>query len=121
MPAKVMTSLTVERTREVGFDAAPHQRANWGRGWAAFVYVGAGEEPPSAERQHAVLSEIVAAASGRGGRPRYFLAVEDAAKRADGGGGSDGNVRPFRGRRDSIAVIGATDDDYREEEYAFHA
>jgi hypothetical protein len=89
-PAKIMTSLTVERTKEVGFDAAPYQKANWGNGWAAFVYVPEGETPPSTEHQYAVLGEIVAAAAGRRGKARFFLSVEDAIKRLE----KDGREKP---------------------------
>lgn len=83
-PAKVMTAKTIERTTEVGFDAAPHQKANWGNGWAAYIYVPEGEEPPSPERQYAVLQEIIGAAAGKGDKARYFLAVADAVKRVEG-------------------------------------
>lgn len=96
-PAKAMTSLTIERTLEVGFDAAPHQRSNWGNGWARFVYVAEGQEPPSAERQFAVLQEIVGAASGKGGKARYFLSVDDAVKRVEGKGGALFSVPASKG------------------------
>jgi hypothetical protein len=82
-PAKALTTLTVERTEEVGFFASKEQKANWGRGWSSFVYVGEGKDPPDAERQFAVLSEIVAAAAGRLGKTRFFLSVQDAVKRVD--------------------------------------
>lgn len=83
-PAKTLTTLTVDRTKEVGFEPSPHQIANWGNGWSRFVYVSEGEDPPSTERQFAVLQEIVGAASGKGGKARFFLAVEDAIKRVEG-------------------------------------
>ena len=116
-PAKVMTTLTVDRTREVGFDAARHQIANWGKGWSEFIYVPEGQTPPSAERQYAVLNEIVAAAAGKRGKARFFRAVEDAVKLVN-----ESNVRelrPKQPKRDSIAVIGATDEDYSEESYGW--
>lgn len=90
LPAKALTTLTVDRVKEVGFDPAPHQKQNWGKGWATYVYVAEGETPPTPEEQFAALGEIVAAAAGKGGKARYFLAVEDAVKRvAD-------NVTPLR-------------------------
>lgn len=84
-PAKAMTTLTIDRTKEVGFDPAPHQKQAWGQGWSKFVYVPESEEPPSAERQHAVLNEIVAAAAGQRGQGRFFLSVQDAVSRVENG------------------------------------
>ncbi len=84
LPAKALTTLTVDRVKEVGFEPATHQKQNWGRGWADYVYVPEGETPPSPEQQFAVLGEIISAAAGKGGKARYFLAVEDAVKRVEG-------------------------------------
>jgi hypothetical protein len=103
-PAKALTTLTVERTEEVGFFASKEQKANWGRGWSSFVYVEEGRDPPDAERQFAVLSEIVAAAAGRLGKTRFFLSVRDAARRVDERrpGGRDRAQAPESRQRDRM-------------------
>lgn len=105
-PAKAMTALTVERCTEVGFDPAPHQKANWGSGWSKYLYVdsSAGTDPPEPEEAYAVLSEIVAAAAGQRGKGRYWLSVQDAIKRVrDDGTAIGGKDREKERRRGSGA------------------
>lgn len=103
-PAKALTRLTVQRVREVGFDPAPHQRNNWGKGWAEFCYVEEGGKAPPAEAQFAVLGEIVAAAAGNRGKGRYFLSVQDAAKRASGE--ADEGLSGRNGRASAVRRLG---------------
>lgn len=83
-PAKTLTATTIERAEQVGFSPSTTQKANWGKGWARYVYVKEGEEPPPLEEQYAVLSEIVEAAAGKRGKGRFFLAVNDAVARVRG-------------------------------------
>lgn len=83
-PANAMTTETVNRTDQVGFFASDPQKANWGQGWANYVYVPEGQEPPPLSEQYAVLSEIVEAAAGKRGRSAFFLSVKDAVARVRG-------------------------------------
>ena len=81
-PAKAMTTLTVDRTRERGFEPSPKQIANWGTGWARYLYVEDGK-PPEPEEAFNVLDEIVQCAAGNRGKTRYWISVKDALSRLD--------------------------------------
>ncbi len=114
LPAKAMTTLTVERCTEVGFDPAPHQKINWGSGWSKYLYVNssAGTDPPDPEEAYAVLSEIVAAAAGQRGKGRYWLSVQDAIKRVrDDGTALGGKDRDKERRRRGGSAIWLTQED----------
>ena len=93
-PAKAMTTMTIDRARLRGFYPSSGQIANWGSGWAKYIYVSEDEEPPSADEQLDVLDAIVDAAAGKAGKTRYFLAVGDAVTRV-----REGNVTRLDSRR----------------------
>lgn len=95
--AKDMTTLTVDRCRERGLDASPGQKTNWGTGWAKYLYVPEGQDPPTPEEAYDVLDEIVASAAGKRGKTGYWISVQNAAKRL-----IEGNVTDLPVKKDKI-------------------
>lgn len=76
--AKTYATTTIDRTREVGFDATGWQKANWGQGWSRFATPEVGK-PPDPEECYAVMLRIVEHA-----RQGWFLSVDKAVKRHRG-------------------------------------
>ena len=75
--AKDYTTKTIDRTREVGFDATSWQKSNWGQGWARFATPEVGK-PPSPEKCYGVIRRIVEKAEAG-----YFLSVDKAVNPRD--------------------------------------
>lgn len=90
-PAKEMTTKTVQRTREVGFEANRRQIAGWGSGWKAYLFPKSGE-PPDADEPMRVLLKIVDAAAGNLSRTGgFYISVSKAVemvRERDSGTGS---------------------------------
>lgn len=84
--AKHYTTLTVDRTREVGFEATGRQIGSWGKGFGKFVTVPEGETPPDPELVHRVIAKIVEGATRTKKRPGYFVSVKQAREQLDGYG-----------------------------------
>ena len=81
--AKDINTETIRMCERLNFFPSAGQKANWGSGWARYMYVEVGK-PPEPEEVYAVQAKIVSAAAGNEGKTRFWLSVGDAIKRVRG-------------------------------------
>jgi hypothetical protein len=102
-----MTTKTIQRVREVGFDPSQQQKEGCGAGWASYL---SAAPAPSPEQANKVLAKIVSAAAGEMSQngSGFCLSVSDAAKRVEAA--RNGKSKPRRSPPEVIVAFTGDND-----------